>query len=70
VFRDMAGAKAGLCPGGEAAVSLSALLGVYPVVFLGELPDKTMFASPVLSTKGRSVMVWRWRCGLSRPSRS
>jgi Ca2+/H+ antiporter, TMEM165/GDT1 family len=39
-------------------VSLSVLLGVFPVVFLGELPDKTMFASLVLSTKGRPVMVW------------
>jgi Ca2+/H+ antiporter, TMEM165/GDT1 family len=39
-------------------VSISVLLGVFPVVFLGELPDKTMFASLVLSTKGRPVMVW------------
>jgi Ca2+/H+ antiporter, TMEM165/GDT1 family len=39
-------------------VSLSVLLGVFPVIFLGELPDKTMFASLVLSTKGRPVMVW------------
>jgi Ca2+/H+ antiporter, TMEM165/GDT1 family len=39
-------------------VSLSVLLGVFPVIFLGELPDKTMFASLVLSTKGRPLMVW------------
>jgi Ca2+/H+ antiporter, TMEM165/GDT1 family len=39
-------------------VSASVLLGVFPVVFLGELPDKTMFASLVLSTKGRPAMVW------------
>jgi Ca2+/H+ antiporter, TMEM165/GDT1 family len=39
-------------------VSLSVLLGVFPVIFLGEVPDKTMFASLVLSTKGRPVMVW------------
>jgi Ca2+/H+ antiporter, TMEM165/GDT1 family len=39
-------------------VSISVLLGVFPVVFLGELPDKTMFASLVLSTKGRPAMVW------------
>jgi Ca2+/H+ antiporter, TMEM165/GDT1 family len=39
-------------------VSISVLLGVFPVVFLGELPDKTMFASLVLSTKGRPVKVW------------
>jgi Ca2+/H+ antiporter, TMEM165/GDT1 family len=39
-------------------VSLSVLFGVFPVIFLGELPDKTMFASLVLATKGRPVMVW------------
>jgi putative Ca2+/H+ antiporter (TMEM165/GDT1 family) len=39
-------------------VSLSVLLGVFPVIFLGELPEKTMFASLVLSTKGRPAMVW------------
>jgi Ca2+/H+ antiporter, TMEM165/GDT1 family len=39
-------------------MSLSVLFGVFPVVFLGELPDKTMFASLVLATKGRPVMVW------------
>jgi Ca2+/H+ antiporter, TMEM165/GDT1 family len=39
-------------------VSVSVVLAVFPVVLLGELPDKTMFASLVLSTKGRPVMVW------------
>jgi Ca2+/H+ antiporter, TMEM165/GDT1 family len=39
-------------------VNLSVLFGVFPVIFLGELPDKTMFASLVLSTKGRPLMVW------------
>lgn len=39
-------------------MSLSILFGVFPVVFLGELPDKTMFASLVLATKGRPAMVW------------
>jgi Ca2+/H+ antiporter, TMEM165/GDT1 family len=39
-------------------VSLSVLLGVFPVILLGELPDKTMFASLVLSTRGRPAMVW------------
>jgi Ca2+/H+ antiporter, TMEM165/GDT1 family len=39
-------------------VSLSVLFGVFPVIFLGELPDKTMFASLVLSTKGRPLAVW------------
>ncbi len=39
-------------------MSISVLLGVFPVVFLGELPDKTMFASLVLSTRGRPFLVW------------
>jgi putative Ca2+/H+ antiporter (TMEM165/GDT1 family) len=29
-----------------------------PVIFIGELPDKTMFASLVLATKGRPRQVW------------
>jgi Ca2+/H+ antiporter, TMEM165/GDT1 family len=32
----------------------------FPIVFLGELPDKTMFASLVLASRGRPVSVW---CG-------
>ncbi len=39
-------------------MSLSVLFGVFPIVFVGELPDKTMFASLVLATKGRPAMVW------------
>jgi Ca2+/H+ antiporter, TMEM165/GDT1 family len=39
-------------------VSLAVLFGVFPVIFLGELPDKTMFASLVLATKGKPIMVW------------
>jgi Ca2+/H+ antiporter, TMEM165/GDT1 family len=30
----------------------------FPVIFLGELPDKTMFASLVMATKGRPGQVW------------
>lgn len=30
----------------------------FPLVFLGELPDKTMFASLVLSSRGRPAAVW------------
>ncbi len=30
----------------------------FGVVFLGELPDKTMFASLILATRGRPVRVW------------
>jgi putative Ca2+/H+ antiporter (TMEM165/GDT1 family) len=28
------------------------------VIFLGELPDKTMFASLVMATRGRPLAVW------------
>lgn len=39
-------------------MNLGVLFGVFPVIFLGELPDKTMFASLVLATKGKPAMVW------------
>jgi putative Ca2+/H+ antiporter (TMEM165/GDT1 family) len=39
-------------------VKLDVVFAVFPIIFLGELPDKTMFASLVLSTRGRPVMVW------------
>jgi Ca2+/H+ antiporter, TMEM165/GDT1 family len=55
----MAGTKVALCPGeGASALSISVILGVFPVIFLGELPDKTMFASLVLATKGKPLQVW------------
>jgi putative Ca2+/H+ antiporter (TMEM165/GDT1 family) len=34
------------------------MLAVFPVIFLGELPDKTMFASLVLATRGHPRAVW------------
>jgi putative Ca2+/H+ antiporter (TMEM165/GDT1 family) len=34
------------------------VLAVFPVIFLGELPDKTMFASLVLATRGKPLAVW------------
>ncbi len=39
-------------------MQLGVILAVFPIVFLGELPDKTMFASLVLSTRGRPLVVW------------
>jgi putative Ca2+/H+ antiporter (TMEM165/GDT1 family) len=39
-------------------VQLNVVFAVFPIIFLGELPDKTMFASLVLSTHGRPVVVW------------
>ncbi|HSZ35473.1 MAG TPA: TMEM165/GDT1 family protein [Acidimicrobiales bacterium] len=39
-------------------MQLDVVFAVLPIVFLGELPDKTMFASLVLSTRGRPATVW------------
>ncbi len=39
-------------------MSVAIVLAVFPVIFIGELPDKTMFASLVLSSKGRPSSVW------------
>ena len=37
---------------------LAVILAVFPVIFIGELPDKTMFASLLLATRGRPLAVW------------
>lgn len=34
------------------------VFAVFPIIFIGELPDKTMFASLVMSTRGRPALVW------------
>jgi putative Ca2+/H+ antiporter (TMEM165/GDT1 family) len=34
------------------------IIAVFPIIFIGELPDKTMFASLVMSTRGRPLLVW------------
>ena len=39
-------------------VHFNVVIAVFPIIFLGELPDKTMFASLVLSTRGRPLVVW------------
>ena len=39
-------------------MSLAVFGTVYPVIFISELPDKTMFASLVLATRGRAFAVW------------
>ena len=31
---------------------------VFVLIFLGELPDKSMFATLVLATRGRPIVVW------------
>jgi putative Ca2+/H+ antiporter (TMEM165/GDT1 family) len=39
-------------------VSFAVAASVFPIIFLGELPDKTMFASLVLASRGRPLAVW------------
>ena len=39
-------------------MSVAIAVAVYPVIFIGELPDKTMFASLVLASRGRPLAVW------------
>jgi putative Ca2+/H+ antiporter (TMEM165/GDT1 family) len=34
------------------------VLAVFPLIFFGELPDKTMFASLILASRGRPAAVW------------
>src|SRR5260370_33703147 len=55
---DMAGAEASRPPGRRDAVNLGIVAAVFPIIFLGELPDKTMFASLVLASRGRPRAVW------------
>ena len=39
-------------------MNLAVALAVFPVIFIGELPDKTMFASLVMATHGKARNVW------------
>lgn len=41
---------------------LNIILAVFPVIFIGELPDKSMFASLVLASRGRPLAVWAGVC--------
>ena len=39
-------------------MSLAIAVAVFPVIFVSELPDKSMFASLVLASRGRPLAVW------------
>lgn len=39
-------------------MDISVIVAVFPIIFIGELPDKTMFASLVLASRGRPRSVW------------
>jgi putative Ca2+/H+ antiporter (TMEM165/GDT1 family) len=45
-------------PDRKVPVDFAVVFAVFPIIFIGELPDKTMFASLVLSTRGRPAIVW------------
>jgi Ca2+/H+ antiporter, TMEM165/GDT1 family len=44
-------------------MNFSIFAAVFPLVFLGELPDKTMFASLVLASRGKPLRVWLGAAG-------
>ena len=44
-------------------MNLAITLAVFPVIFVGELPDKTMFASLVLASRGHPRSVWLGAAG-------
>jgi len=44
-------------------MNLAVIGTVFAVIFIGELPDKTMVASLVMSTKGRPFAVWLGAAG-------
>jgi putative Ca2+/H+ antiporter (TMEM165/GDT1 family) len=44
-------------------MNLLVAAAVFPVIFIGELPDKTMFASLVLASRGRPFAVWLGAAG-------
>jgi Ca2+/H+ antiporter, TMEM165/GDT1 family len=42
---------------------IAIIAAVFPIIFIGELPDKTMFASLVMSTRGSPFRVWLGAAG-------
>jgi Ca2+/H+ antiporter, TMEM165/GDT1 family len=47
----------------HATVDFPIVIAVFPIIFIGELPDKTMFASLLMATKGRPLQVWLGAAG-------
>ena len=39
-------------------MNLAVAAATFPIIFIGELPDKTMFASLVMASRGRPLWVW------------
>src|SRR5689334_12526149 len=39
-------------------LDLAIIAAVFPAIFIAELPDKSMFASLLMASRGRPFMVW------------
>src|ERR1700722_11557301 len=50
-------------PARKVRVHIAIIAAVFPIIFVGELPDKTMFASLVMSTRGKPASVWLGAAG-------
>src|SRR5205807_5262776 len=46
------------CRAGRTPLHPAVVAAVFPVIFIGELPDKTMFASVVMASRGHPRAVW------------
>ena len=44
-------------------MNVAIVAAVFPIIFVGELPDKTMFASLVMATRGNPLAVWLGAAG-------
>ncbi len=44
-------------------MDFAVIAAVFPIIFIGELPDKSMFASLVLAARGRPFAVWLGAAG-------
>ena len=44
-------------------MNFAIIAAVFPIIFIGELPDKTMFASLVMATRGNPLAVWLGAAG-------
>jgi putative Ca2+/H+ antiporter (TMEM165/GDT1 family) len=44
-------------------VDLAIIAAVFPIIFIGELPDKSMFASLVMAARGHPFAVWLGAAG-------
>ena len=44
-------------------MNLAIIAAVFPAIFIGELPDKTMFASLVMASRGKPLSVWLGAAG-------